>query len=181
MPKTPKPKYPLNEAMKFILKAMKFTPDEINVMIFQGDYAPAVKKIEKKLKKDSQAKTVIEYLNWVCKKKFRGTDADIRKISARFSEGFTISDFRKVIHHKHTEWSQDKVMCQYLRPETLFGTKFDSYLQAAPEVPDGYDSKEDYAMKKNQEVLDKCNEVPEPMTEEEKAEALIMRKEKLGF
>lgn len=48
-------------------------------------------------------------------------------IRARLKEGFTLEDFEKVIckmtrKWKGTEWEQ------YLRPETLFGTKFEGYL-----------------------------------------------------
>jgi hypothetical protein len=43
------------------------------------------------------------------------------------NEGFTVGDFKKVIDNKTAEWLDTK-MEQYLRPETLFGTKFESYL-----------------------------------------------------
>ena len=48
--------------------------------------------------------------------------------------GALISDYIKslgrtyVIDNKTKEWLNNKEMCQYLRPETLFGTKFESYL-----------------------------------------------------
>ena len=47
-------------------------------------------------------------------------------------EGYTVEDFRRVIDHKASEWMEDEKMREYLRPETLFGTKFEGYLQAAP-------------------------------------------------
>ena len=37
-------------------------------------------------------------------------------------------DFKTVIDKKCAEWLQDGNMVQYLRPETLFGTKFETYL-----------------------------------------------------
>ena len=37
-------------------------------------------------------------------------------------------DFKTVIDKKCAEWLQDGTMVQYLRPETLFGTKFEAYL-----------------------------------------------------
>jgi hypothetical protein len=40
-------------------------------------------------------------------------------------------DFQDVIEHKAEEWKTNAEMAQYLRPQTLFGTKFESYLQAA--------------------------------------------------
>jgi len=50
-------------------------------------------------------------------------------ISARFKEGFTEKNFFAVIDNKAEEWLRDEKMYKYLRPETLFGTKFESYLQ----------------------------------------------------
>lgn len=52
---------------------------------------------------------------------------------ARKNEGFTLDDFKTVIAKKAAEWGKEpekgqKDMRPYLRPETLFGTKFESYL-----------------------------------------------------
>lgn len=52
-------------------------------------------------------------------------------IHARFKEGFTLDDFKTVIAAQCREWSQDKRMERYMRPETLFGTKFEGYLNRA--------------------------------------------------
>ncbi|WP_307852138.1 conserved phage C-terminal domain-containing protein [Neobacillus rhizophilus] len=46
---------------------------------------------------------------------------------ARAREGFTLEDFKAVIYLKSAEWLEDPVMCKYLRPETLFGSKFEAY------------------------------------------------------
>lgn len=48
-------------------------------------------------------------------------------IRARIEEGFTLEDFYKVIENKVSEW-QGTEYEKYLRPETLFGTKFENYL-----------------------------------------------------
>lgn len=53
-------------------------------------------------------------------------------IRARESEGFSLDDFKIVIDKKCAEWIGDERMEQYLRPETLFGTKFEAYLNAKP-------------------------------------------------
>jgi len=50
-------------------------------------------------------------------------------INARLSEGFTVEDFKTVIDKKCTEWIGTDFE-QYLRPVTLFGTKFEAYLNA---------------------------------------------------
>ena len=49
-------------------------------------------------------------------------------INARLNEGYTLEDFRTVIAKKTAEWKDDPRMAGYLRPETLFGTKFEQYL-----------------------------------------------------
>ena len=53
-------------------------------------------------------------------------------IAARWHEGFRLPDFQAVIDSKCAEWRGDPSMSRYLRPETLFGTKFEGYLQTAP-------------------------------------------------
>jgi uncharacterized phage protein (TIGR02220 family) len=50
-------------------------------------------------------------------------------IRARLNEGFSVDDFKTVIEKKAAEWMGSD-MEQYLRPETLFGTKFEGYLNA---------------------------------------------------
>jgi uncharacterized phage protein (TIGR02220 family) len=49
-------------------------------------------------------------------------------ISARLNEGFTVQDFKTVIDNKVSSWFGNKDMEKFLRPETLFGTKFEGYL-----------------------------------------------------
>jgi len=52
-------------------------------------------------------------------------------IRARINEGFVIDDFKKVIDNMAAEWMGTEWE-KYLRPETLFGTKFESYLNRKP-------------------------------------------------
>ena len=74
-------------------------------------------------------KAVIDYLNIKAGTAFKDKSKDSRKhIKARFDEGFTLEDFKTVIDKKVNEWSGDSIMAQYLRPSTLFGTKFEGYL-----------------------------------------------------
>lgn len=94
---------------------------------------------------------VIEYLNQKTGKNFKsGSKANQKHIKARFSEGFTLEDFKKVIDLKCEEWSGSQ-METYLRPETLFGNKFDSYLNACPaakhqsQEPDEIEESVDYS------------------------------------
>ena len=72
---------------------------------------------------------IIDYLNRKTNSHYRPTSKATRRlIKARYNEGFTDADFKTVIDKKCTEWLQDANMAQYLRPETLFGTKFEAYL-----------------------------------------------------
>ena len=71
---------------------------------------------------------VVDYLNEKIGTKYKSTTASTKShITARLREGFTIDDFKKVIDTKVKEWKDTKYQ-KYLRPETLFGTKFESYL-----------------------------------------------------
>ena len=75
------------------------------------------------------------YLNQKTGKNFRpNTKAYRSVIKARFKEGFRKEDFFNVIDKKTAEWGKDKRMSEYLRPQTLFGTKMDSYIQSAPKA-----------------------------------------------
>lgn len=72
---------------------------------------------------------IIDYLNQKTGKHFRKSITNTtRAINARIKEGFTVDDFKSVINKKVIEWGKDERMKQYLRPQTLFGTKFESYL-----------------------------------------------------
>ena len=72
---------------------------------------------------------VLEYLNEQAKTNFRATSKKTQSlINARIREGFTVDDFKKVIDVKVQQWLNDEKMKKYLRPATLFGTKFESYL-----------------------------------------------------
>ena len=53
-------------------------------------------------------------------------------IRTKLKEGFTLDDFKKVIQVK-TAWLNDKSMHKYYRPTTLFGGKFEDYLNESLE------------------------------------------------
>ena len=75
--------------------------------------------------------SIVSYLNEKAGTKFKHTTAKTKTaIKARLSEGFTVDDFKTVIDKKCAEWIGDDKMEKYLRPETLFGTKFEGYLNA---------------------------------------------------
>jgi uncharacterized phage protein (TIGR02220 family) len=81
------------------------------------------------LSSSEQIKEIVDYLNEKCNTRYRAnTDTTKKHINARLNEGFTVADFKQVIDTKVAEWGKDSKMRKFLRPETLFGTKFESYL-----------------------------------------------------
>lgn len=76
----------------------------------------------------AEAKLVIDYFNRKTGKALKYTEGNMKHIRQRMREGFKLSDFEKVIDRKYREWHGSPKMQKFLRPETLFGSKFDSYL-----------------------------------------------------
>lgn len=71
---------------------------------------------------------IVDYLNEKTGSRYKHTSKKTQSlIKARVNESFTLDDFKKVIDIKTDEW-KDTDMSKFLRPETLFGTKFESYL-----------------------------------------------------
>ena len=71
---------------------------------------------------------IIDYLNEKAGKRYKSSNGNIKWISARLNDGFVLEDFKKVIDIKTAKWKGDIKWDKFLRPETLFGNKFDGYL-----------------------------------------------------
>lgn len=81
------------------------------------------------------AEEIVAYLNSKLGTHYKPKSKEtLKRISARLREGFTVEDFRTVIDKKTASW-QGTDMAQYLRPETLFGTKFEGYLNEIQSKP----------------------------------------------
>lgn len=81
---------------------------------------------------DEKVIAVIEYLNLVTGKKFSTTGNDnIKHVIKRITEGYTMDNFKHVIDVKTAKWKGTD-MQDYLRPQTLFGSKFNAYLNEIP-------------------------------------------------
>lgn len=77
---------------------------------------------------------IIDYLNSKANTKYKPSTQKTQKlIRSLINQEFTLDDFKKVIDIKTSEWLGTS-MEKYLRPETLFGTKFESYLNQKCEV-----------------------------------------------
>ncbi len=98
-----------------------------NINNIQNEEAKEVKK-EKKDTYLDERKQIIEYLNQRCGSRYsHSADYVKRAINARLNENHTVEEFYEVIDKKYEEW-QGTDMEKFLRPQTLFGTKFENYL-----------------------------------------------------
>ena len=104
---------------------------------------------EKEKKEKIPYKKILEYLNEKTGKHYRNVPTNQELIRARWNEGYTFDDFKKVIDNKVAEWkgtgvtfSNGKLAENYLQPSTLFSRKFDKYLNqtvnSTDNVPDEY-------------------------------------------
>ena len=79
---------------------------------------------------NESCKIIVEYLNIKAGTNYLHTTKKTQScIKARLKEKFTIEQFKIVIDKKCTEWIGTEYE-KFLRPETLFGTKFEGYLNA---------------------------------------------------
>jgi uncharacterized phage protein (TIGR02220 family) len=76
---------------------------------------------------------IVDYLNDKCGTAYRSNGKKTRDlIRARWNDKYRLVDFKTVIDKKHADWNNTDHSI-YLRPETLFGNKFEGYLnQPAP-------------------------------------------------
>ena len=90
-----------------------------------------VNDIKKKASPSDAVITILEDLNKRTKSK-KGfsplAQSNQNLIKARMSEGFTVENFITVNEKKVKQWLHDPEMSKYLRPATLYGNKFDGYL-----------------------------------------------------
>lgn len=90
-----------------------------------------VKHMENENEDINEIKDIIDYLNITCKTNFKYSKNSIKHINARLKDGFSPDEIKDVIDFKFKQWGNDPKMSEYLRPETLFGSKFESYLNAS--------------------------------------------------
>lgn len=82
---------------------------------------------------------IVNYLNEKTGKNFLHTTKKTKElIKARWNEGFRLEHFKRVIDIKTADWKNNKKMNKFLRPQTLFGTNFESYLNEEVTVQKDY-------------------------------------------
>lgn len=121
---------------------IKLVSVNINTDLTEKLQAKSTQSKRKEIKpKDTKSKDtnntiivdIIDYLNHQADKKYKhSTDKTKKLIQTRLNDGFTLDDFKKVIDNKVKVWKGNPEMDSYLRPETLFGTKFEGYLNEKP-------------------------------------------------
>jgi len=85
-------------------------------------------QLDAKESKLNEIKEIITYLNVILDSSYQHTAKKTQEvIKARIKDGYTVEDFKIVIDKKYKEWLGTE-QSKYLRPETLFGTKFEGYL-----------------------------------------------------
>ena len=96
-----------------------------------NDINNSVNNIKNKASPSDAVITILEDLNKRTKSK-KGfsplAQSNQNLIKARMSEGFTVENFITVNEKKVKQWLHDPEMSKYLRPATLYGNKFDGYL-----------------------------------------------------
>lgn len=95
----------------------------------------ADKDIDKEKEEDKEIYIkVIQHLNEKAGTRYKPSSSKTKTcIHARLAEGFTLDDFYMVIDKKCAEWIGTEWE-KFLRPETLFGTKFEGYLNSKGRV-----------------------------------------------
>lgn len=90
-------------------------------------------------KEPDPTEEIVDHLNQRAGTHYKATTSNTRKlIKARLKEGFTVDEIKLVIDKKCADWLNNPAMVEYLRPETLFGNKFESYLNAKPRPQTNY-------------------------------------------
>lgn len=123
-------------------KQMRIDVGDANIPVIPAsDAAETIiqnkKKTSKEITINEFAKEVIQYLNEKTGRHYpynigKGK-ANIQHIAKLRNEGYNLHDFFKVIDIKCDEWGGDPYWSNYLRPSTLFNSKFNEYLNQGSE------------------------------------------------
>ena len=87
---------------------------------------------------------IVTYLNNKLGSRYRTSNSTTYKlIVSKLKSGYTYEDCIKVIDTKYSDWHNNPDMSKYLRPSTLFGNKFENYVNQP-----SYKPKQDYRINK---------------------------------
>lgn len=123
---------------KQYLKGVRREIDKLKCLEFKNKLTDMVntlielENIEIEEDKPTVASEVITYLNTKCNTKHScKTKLNVKLINSLIKLGYTVDDMKKVIDKKYVDWVGTKYEV-YLRPSTLFGDKFATYLTQEP-------------------------------------------------
>ncbi len=102
------------------------TLEELSIKVGPFYYYPEAKLEE--------VKEIMTYYNEKTSQNYKSIKEFSRKINNWFIQGFKVEDFKKVIDIKTEEWKNTDGE-YYLRPSTLFGDKFEDYLNQKGKMP----------------------------------------------
>ncbi|HEM3108771.1 TPA: phage replisome organizer N-terminal domain-containing protein [Streptococcus suis] len=93
----------------------------------------SIEELKKTNPKNYSIYIPIQYLNQETGHTYKFIATHTKFIQARYKDGYTLEDFKKVIDTKVAQWKNNTEMAKYLRPKTLFSpSNFDSYLNESP-------------------------------------------------
>lgn len=100
-----------------------------NVTVTPGNAVDIDKEKEEETDKKKEIYIqVVSYLNEKAGTKYKASSSKTKTlVNARIRDGYDLEDFKTVIDKKCAEWLGTDYE-KFLRPETLFGTKFEGYL-----------------------------------------------------
>ena len=110
-----------------------FTLIHNDAIVKERKSVPTPKKVKEVMgvveaQKEFLENVIITYLNEKTGKSYRSDNKEtIKFIQARLKDGFTVDQFKYVIDVKTHSWKNTDYE-KYLRPQTLFGNKFETYL-----------------------------------------------------
>lgn len=94
----------------------------------------SIEELKKVSAKNYHLYIPIQYLNQETGHTYKFIATHTKFIQARYKDGYTLEDFKKVIDTKVKQWKNNTEMAKYLRPKTLFSpSNFDSYLNEVPQ------------------------------------------------
>lgn len=140
--------------------------DQKNISVKDTGQAESLPEdMQEEKKKKIPYKKILDYLNQKTGKHYRNVPTNQDLIRARWNEGYTFDDFKKVIDNKVADWkgtgvtfSGGQLAENYLQPSTLFSRKFDKYLNqtvnSTDNVPDEYQGLFDQQPEYNAETGD---------------------------
>lgn len=103
-----------------------------NFFVDEGNLQEIEKSTVKEPAKDNNSEIIqqiIQHLNNATGQHYKAENIKTKQlINTRLKEGYTLQDFFTVIDKKTRRWADNEKMRQFIRPETLFSNKFESYL-----------------------------------------------------